>query len=43
MGESGVIKQFIDDRFFMTIDPRRLKKANIFLMKSQAALQDEYI
>ncbi|TNV73470.1 hypothetical protein FGO68_gene12963 [Halteria grandinella] len=39
----GVIKQYIDDRFFIEIDPTRSKKANIFLMKSEANLQDDYI
>jgi hypothetical protein len=39
----GVIKQYIDDRFFFEIDPTRSKKANIFLMKSEADLQDDYV
>ncbi|TNV84292.1 hypothetical protein FGO68_gene12595 [Halteria grandinella] len=40
---NGVIKQYIDDRFFFEIDPTRSKKADIYLMKSQANLQDDYI
>ncbi|TNV83939.1 hypothetical protein FGO68_gene12436 [Halteria grandinella] len=39
----GVIKQYIDDRFFLELDPTRSKKANIFLMKSEADLQDDYV
>ena len=27
----GVIKQYIDDRYFMEVDPNRRKKANIYL------------
>jgi hypothetical protein len=34
----GVIKQYIDDRFFFEVDPSKSKKANIYLMKSMAAL-----
>jgi hypothetical protein len=30
----GVVKQFIDDRYFFDIEPSRQKSANIYLMKS---------
>lgn len=39
----GVIKQYIDDRFFFEIEPQRAKKAIIFLMESEADLQDDYL
>jgi hypothetical protein len=39
----GVIKQYIDDRFFFEIDPTRSKKADIYLQKSVANLQDDYV
>jgi hypothetical protein len=31
LDEEGVIKQYIDDRYFLEIDPNRRKKANIYL------------
>ena len=34
--EEGVIKQYIDDRFFIELEGLRVKKANIFLQKSVA-------
>lgn len=40
--EVGVIKQYIDDRFFFEIEPQRTKKANIYLQLSNAELQDDY-
>ena len=39
----GVIKQYIDDRFFFELIMSRAKSANIFLQKSQAFIQDDYI
>lgn len=39
----GVVKQFIDDRFFFDLEPYRQKMANIYLMLSQAALQDDFV
>jgi len=39
----GVVKQFIDDRYFFDLEPTRQKMANIYLMLSQAALQDDYV
>jgi hypothetical protein len=31
LDKEGVIKQYIDDRYFLEIDPNRRKKANIYL------------
>ncbi len=31
LDKEGVIKQYIDDRYFFEIDPNRRKKANIYL------------
>jgi len=39
----GVVKQFIDDRYFIELEPNRQKMANIYLMLSQASLQDDYV
>ena len=39
----GSVKQFIDDRYFFDIEPGRQKMANIYLMQSQALLQDDYV
>ena len=32
----GSIRSYIDDRYFLEIDPNRRKKANIYLQKSEA-------
>ena len=42
-GEVGVIKQYIDDRFFIEMEENKWKKANIFVMQSVAELQDDYL
>ena len=31
LDKEGVIKQYIDDRYFFEIDPKRRKKANIYI------------
>ena len=36
LDKKGVIKQYIDDRYFLEIDSKRRKKANIYLQKSIA-------
>ena len=41
--QNGILKQYIDDRFFFDIDSYRSKKANILLQKSSIELQDDYI
>jgi len=33
-----VIKQYIDDRYFLELDPSKRKKANIYLQKSIAQM-----
>jgi hypothetical protein len=37
-GEVGTIKQYIDDRFFVELEDKKWKKANIFLEQSTAEL-----
>jgi hypothetical protein len=39
----GVVKQFIDDRYFFDLEPNRQKMANLYLMLSRAALQDDFV
>ena len=39
----GSVKQFIDDRYFFEIEPERQKMANVYMMKSKALLQDDYV
>jgi hypothetical protein len=39
----GSVKQFIDDRYFFQLEPNRQKMSNIYLMKSQAILKDDYV
>ena len=39
----GLIRSYIDDRFFMEVEGQRAKKANILLQKSQVNLQDDFI
>ena len=43
LDKEGVIRQYIDDRYFLEIDPYKRKKANIYLQKSNAQMQDDYL
>lgn len=39
----GVIKQYIDDRYFLEVDISKRKKVNVYLQKSLAQMQDDYL
>lgn len=39
----GSIKQFIDDRYFFQIEHDKQKMSNVYLMLSEADLQDDYL
>jgi hypothetical protein len=42
-GYEGVVRQYIDERFYFELDSARAKKGNVFLSLAEINLQDDYM